>query len=149
MNLCKRYTCIFYNKKYNICIIKYVYSFFGAERQSQEFNNQLISAAHAGYSKMDAKLQKHGGDYILGDQITICDFYMSVWIILLVETRTTNIDQHATLSAWFDRMWQIPQVNKARTKYRKMFKMGLFMVTWILPIMKCCTCQCCCSKKKK
>lgn len=129
-------------------IVTFYFSFFGAPKPSADVRDRLIATAKAGYKKIEQVIERNGGDYILGSQLTICDFYMTVWCILLLETGSLTLDDNPTLSAWYDRMMEIPQPKKARNGYRKMFKMGKFMMTYIMPVMKCCTCQCCCPKKK-
>ena len=123
-------------------------TFFGAERQSKEINEALIGSVHVGYRKLEKLIERNGGDYILGSQLTLADFYTTVWCILPVDTGILTLDDHPTLSKWFDNMMEISEVATVRAKYKKMIKMGLFMVKWILPVIKCCTCQCCCPKKK-
>ena len=81
--------------------------------------------------------------------ITIADFYSVVWIFLPIETKILTLEDHPTLNKWLNKVMEVKEIAAARAKYRKMLNMGLFMMKWIMPVMKCCTCQCCCPKKKK
>jgi glutathione S-transferase len=101
-----------------------------------------------GYKKIEEMIKRNGGDYLLGSQITLADFYLTVWVIPLVDLGVMTLDSNPELSNWFERVQQFKEIKDVRNKFQGMVKKIKFFLTWIMPIVNCCTCKCCCPKKK-
>ena len=114
------------------------------EAAQKMLKGKVLSA----YKKLEELIKKNGGDYILGSQITLADFYMTVWVILPIDLGIITLESNPTLAEWFDRVNGVKEIANIRKKYQALIKKIIFLMTWVMPIMNCCMCKCCCPKKK-
>ena len=108
----------------------------------------IVGSTKRGYSKLESMMKKNGGDYMLGNELTIVDFYAMVFVILPNESGAVTLESHHGLNEWYERMKQIKEAEKYRKKFVQTLKLGMFFVKWIVPVLNCVTCKCCCPKKK-
>ena len=99
------------------------------------------------FKKVEMRL-KDKGDYLSGDTPNLADFYALIWVMFPVESNLLTLEGHHTLRQWYDRMLENKVCASYRRKWIKTFKQGLFLVKYVLPVIKCMTCACCFSKKK-
>ena len=135
-------------KKSIFYLINFLYRFFAAPKPNPPAEKMIIGATKRGYSKLESLMKRNGGDYMMGNELTLIDFYAMVFVILPHESGAVTLDGHADLNEWYERMKQIPEAEKHRSKFVKTLKLGMFFVKWILPVLNCATCKCCCPKKK-
>ena len=99
------------------------------------------------FKKVENRI-KMKGDYLAGDTPNLADFYALIWVLFPVEGGLVTLEGHPTLRQWYGRMTEIKACASYRAKWVKTLKQALFLVKYVLPIMKCMMCSCCFSKKK-
>ena len=64
-------------------------------------------------------LSKSGGDYMLGDQLTIVDFYVMAFVIVPQELGIVTIEKYNKLQQWYKRIGKIETAKKAINCFNK------------------------------
>ena len=93
------------------------------------------------YKRLENRLLKSGG-YIAGDAPTLADFYALVWVVSPVESNLLPLDEHPVLLKWYQKMQEVKACAFYKNKWRKTFKKALFLVKYMVPLLKCMTCAC-------
>ena len=142
------YKTFLWQTYFDLLLSFYHFRFMGKPMPPEAMQKFLKGRVINGYKKLEEVIKRNGGDYILGSQITLADFYATVWCILPVDLGVLTLENNPTLSKWFEKVQEVKEIKNIRNKYQAMIKKIMFFLTWIMPIIKCCTCQCCCPKKK-
>ena len=114
-------------------------SFLGYRDPTEEEKEKYLQLAYTGYDMLEKILNKSDGKYVVGDSVTLADFYFFIFTMMIVETTSAEISDYIKLSEWYDDIKQIPVVARVMQRRARTFMLAMFLVNWILPLM--CKCK--------
>lgn len=111
-----------------------------------EAQKEVIEDMFEGLRKMD-KLLKINQGWMASSNLSTADFYAFVFLAPIYELNLVPFDDFENVLKWYHNMEKVEQIQTIFKKWKKTIKTANFMLTYIVPFMKCLLCKCCCSKK--
>ncbi|CAI2376031.1 unnamed protein product [Moneuplotes crassus] len=62
----------------------------------------------------------------------------------VIDIGLAKLDKHPLLQQWVTACGKVPSIAAVNVKLNKEMKKVKFLMKWVLPIMRCLTCKCCC-----
>ena len=113
-------------------------SFLGYPEPTDEQKERYLQLAFKGYDLLEKILEKSDGHFVAGEEITLADFYFFIFTMMIVTTTDAHLNEHIKVSEWYEKMSEIPEVNRVCRRRERMYRLAMFYVNWVLPL----TCRC-------
>lgn len=130
----------------------------GMPAPSAEEKKILLARVAKSQKHLNERLARNDGFATSLGKVTIADLYYYIWAMICHESGLVKISKEDTPEVWewYTKVKKIKEVKAVTTKFRRLIKMGMFMMMKLFPCCKfMCTCKCfwfCCvsnDKKKK
>ena len=122
-------------------------NFLGYPDPTNEEREKYFQLAFKGYDLLEKLLKRNEGDYLLGNDVTLADFYFFIFTMMIVTTTDANLNNYPGVQDWYSKIEAIPAVARVLRRRARMYRLAMFLVKWILPLT--CRCKCCKKTRKK
>ena len=94
-------------------------NFLGYPRPTEEEWQKYLKLAFEAYDLLEELLKRNEGDYLLGNDVTLADFYFFIFTMMIVTTTKANLDNHPEIQNWYAKIQIIPIVTKVMMRIRR------------------------------
>ena len=116
-------------------------NFLGYRDPTNDERFRYLQLAFSGYDILEKLISKSSGEYLLGDEPTLADFYFFIFTMMIVTTTNAHLNDHPKALEWYQKIEMIPAVARVLRRRARLYRLAMFYVNWILPLT--CRSKCC------
>ncbi|CAI2377628.1 unnamed protein product [Moneuplotes crassus] len=129
------------NVAFNCFYAKVLGKKLGTVEEQKQYKKDLYKV----YDRLEETLGKRRTKFFNSDEHPALQDYLFYNLIRVVfDINMVTLENHPMIRQWMEACGKVPSIATINVRLDKEMKKIRFLIKWVLPIMRCITCKCCC-----